>query len=515
MSLGLEIRVPKQHVEDGYTYVARFHSTVSGVQKSVRVVPGNDRSLNDDSQFDFVDAKTIVFLQKVGPDGTISEISPRVRLSILDDLRLFPVDKLYSPSVEGDAWNEQAKVVFQTAQWITTESARSRIQAMAAAFARLRVARGVKVRGILLEEMLQLLDATRDDCALVDVLVYAKLLLDLKLVQYRVGGYRVNDQLPQEVSVELERIRRIGMSFPFMPLTSSLCIGIIDALGYRGEASAIANRVRSRFQISQNSAETGVFTFGEVKSSFPSLGVQFHDLVGETVASGSEQTTILYSGNPDFYRAYLGRIFYFMTVFEEYHYHFSLLGARKEASEFVDEMMQLWNAMASIKRQDSRNRLSVSFAEVPEHLPSRVSFLASARYLFAAQNIEKFPNGLWIHDIDLYPDGDFRPIIGRIPETADIAISLSPFLGGLLPWKRFLAGNVYLRSTPKARRFLTHVQEYLDYWLQADGSWMIDQNALAYGVEKTLGLKYYDLLANRIPLRQSSMAALLEGSVRH
>ena len=237
--------------------------------------------------------------------------------------------------------------------------------------------------------------------------------------------------------------------------------------------------------------------------------------MGTTAAVGSKQTTILYSGNPEFYRAYLGRIFYFMTVFEEYHYHFSLLGPRKEANEFVDEMLQLWNAMASIKRQASRNRLSVSFAEVPENLPNRVSFLASARYLFAAQNIEKFPKGLWIHDIDLYPDGDFRPIIGRIPKTADIAISLSPFLGGILPWKRFLAGNVYLRSTPKTQRFLSCVQEYLDYWLQADGSWMIDQNALAHGAEKTVGLEYFDLLASHIPMRQSSMASLLEGTVGH
>ncbi|WP_141746449.1 hypothetical protein [Corynebacterium sp. HMSC055A01] len=515
MSLGLEVRVPKQHVEDGYTFVARFHSTVTGLQKSVRVVPGNDRSLCDDPQFDFVDTKTIVYLQKISPDGTVSEISPRVRLGVLDGLRLFPVEKLYKSSAEGDAWKGQAKVVFQTAQWITTESARNRIQAMAAAFARLRVPQGARARGILLDEMLKLLNASRDDCALVDVLVYAKLLLDLKLSQHRVGSYRVHGHLSQEYSAELERIRRVGMSFPFMPLTSSLCVGISDALGQRGEASAIANRVRARFDISQNSAETGVFTFGEIKNDFPSLGVQFYDLVGTTAAVGSKQTTILYSGNPEFYRAYLGRIFYFMTVFEEYHYHFSLLGPRKEANEFVDEMLQLWNAMASIKRQASRNRLSVSFAEVPENLPNRVSFLASARYLFAAQNIEKFPKGLWIHDIDLYPDGDFRPIIGRIPKTADIAISLSPFLGGILPWKRFLAGNVYLRSTPKTQRFLSCVQEYLDYWLQADGSWMIDQNALAYGAEKTVGLEYFDLLASHIPMRQSSMASLLEGTVGH
>lgn len=513
MRTDIRVYLPSRLCESDERVVLRVNDVKNREIRTFTINSNGCTSIPDEPVF----AKDpIVFLQAHDKDGRIKDLTSRARLSSALVLRTLDPKVLLEQFDASSGLHRQILNAFQFAQWISDDRIRLWLRIISTKFLRLRLPNSGMSQSSVLSVILSEVDSGSDTDEVTDLLLYFKSILEIRKVLAEDPGWRaVAPEANPALIHGLKRVARQVEHRRGLMLVQSLAVGLMDVTTGRATAASLADDVRRRFAELENGAETGSRTYGTVGDLDQPLRVEFTDLVGETVKSGREELTILYSGNPDFIRAYAARIFFFMTVFPEYHYHFALVGEETECRDFAEELNSLWRSSAEMKRQGPDGKLSISFTTLPEDLPQPMSFLASARFYFVKKCLLKFPKGLWVHDVDLYPENDFRPSLKRIPRGTDIGVSVSNFLAGVVPWKRVLAGNLLAYPTIRAKEFFEHAVNYLDFWLTEDGSWMVDQNALAYALEQTQGLVVHDFMSNGMPLTQSAMASLLESTVNN
>lgn len=511
MRSDFHVYLPARLSSGGERVLLRVRDLKGGEVRTFVVDPSGRTLIPEDRIFE---RDPILFLQRQTEDGALQDLTPRSRLSSVVILRTLDPKMLLQIYDADDERQRKVINAFKIAQWINDERIRLWLNIIATKFLRLRLPNSGMPQDALLSVLLREVDSGADTDEVTDLLLYLKTLLRARSVLVADPSWRaVRPESNLEIVSGLDSVLRNVQNRRALPLVQSLSVGMLDVVRGRSLASQVADEIREHLGDDELGAESGVKTYGDLKVSVDPLRVEFTDLLGETVERGRDELTVLYSGNPEFIRGYAARIFFFMTVFPEFHYHFALVGSETECDEFAQELRQLWQASADIKRQTSSDKLSISFTPMPAGLPHPVSFLASARFYFVKKYLSQFREGLWVQDVDLYPESDFRPVLNRIPAGTDIGVSLSNFLGGLLPWKRVLAGNLIAYPTPKTREFFDHAVNYLDHWLAADGSWMVDQNSLAFAVAQTDDLEIFDFMNAGMPMRQSAMASLLETTV--
>lgn len=227
--------------------------------------------------------------------------------------------------------------------------------------------------------------------------------------------------------------------------------------------------------------------------------------------AGLGRTTVIYSANPDYLRSYLMRLVYYVSLFPEYDYHIHLVGSETECLDMALCVLQTFQLNQSIRGKSLEfNHISFSFSEVPENVPEKVSYYASARFFYAAAIMSKTGSPVWIQDVDLFPTGDTLEFLNALKDH-DVSLFISHYLHGAFPWIRYLAGNVFINNTVYGFTFLREVSAYLAEWLTVEESWTVDQNALAFAVESCgPGLDLADVRRMRIPLQQSALAPRIE-----
>lgn len=255
----------------------------------------------------------------------------------------------------------------------------------------------------------------------------------------------------------------------------------------------------------------GSFTFGiPHKAYIENVDLKFiKNSKGSSLKNGP---VVLYSADPIFLRAYLSRVLFYMTVLPEHKYHFHIISKESEANELVELITEHLASICSIRNIDpSTIYFEATYSEVPPLVPDPKSYYAAARYLIASKVMNMHQSSVWIQDVDLYPTGDLTKSVAAL-ESTDISLFKSSYLGGMIPWVRHLAGNVYVRNSTVGHEFLVHVENYIRSFLIKDNSWMIDQNSLSYGVSM-LGRQHAigDTRLMRIPVQQSNLAAKIEG----
>ncbi|MGP9726241.1 hypothetical protein [Glutamicibacter sp. AOP3-A1-12] len=256
----------------------------------------------------------------------------------------------------------------------------------------------------------------------------------------------------------------------------------------------------------------GIFTFGTPEDR--NIGnIDLKLITSHDILSKTDGPVVLYSADPKYLRAYLTRVLFYMTTLPELKYHFHVVADEFEARDISDLISKHLQEICSVRKIDyNAIYFEVSYSSLPINVPEPKSYFASARYLVASKVMARHDTSVWIQDIDLYPTGDITKFIARL-ESNDISLYKSRVLGGMLPWVRHLAGNVYVKNTPTGFKFLSFVEEYLQEFLIRENSWMIDQNSLSYGIEK-IGIEVGvgDTRTMRIPVQQSNLAARIEGS---
>src|SRR5699024_3862435 len=96
--------------------------------------------------------------------------------------------------------------------------------------------------------------------------------------------------------------------------------------------------------------------------------------------------------------------------------------------------------------------------------------------------LEDYRN-LYLMDADLAVDAHPGAFLKKVRELP-VAVPKSLGASALSPWRRYMAGNIPLSRRILEKVFLNDLQRYLLHGMVRKDSWMLDQNALSYAVEK-------------------------------
>ncbi|MHC5560397.1 hypothetical protein [Kocuria sp. U4B] len=199
--------------------------------------------------------------------------------------------------------------------------------------------------------------------------------------------------------------------------------------------------------------------------------------------SSRDFPVILYSANPRFLKRYFPQLAFNMALFPEFAYHVHVVAEQDEALATMDLCTDLLGLVLRMRDQpEDAVTVDWSSSGVPDGVAQDKTYFAAARYLVAPELLDFYGCDIWIQDADLLPTGDIRLVPARTQE-ADVVLPTVQRLNGIVPWRRYLAGNVLIRQTDNGRAFLEATIRYLRSSLDRDNSWRLNQNALTYAME--------------------------------
>lgn len=270
----------------------------------------------------------------------------------------------------------------------------------------------------------------------------------------------------------------------------------------------------SQSKILKTSGLGGAATYGSCEEGDETIAIApvVLEYLHKSVPSvHAQEPTIIYSADPHFLKSYLPRLLFYVSLFPEYRYHFHIIASKYESTVVKDLILKHIQSIVSIRSSEaSTPKIDISFSECPADVKERVSYYASARYMIAGEIMKESSRPVWIQDVDLYPTGELSSFLPTFL-AHDVSLYRSSFLGGTLPWVRYLAGNVFVSPTSAGMEFLVNVDRYMRHWLTVESSWMIDQNAISYGIESMKSsLLMADTRTMRVPVQQSALANRIE-----
>ncbi|MEV8144227.1 hypothetical protein [Specibacter sp. NPDC078709] len=276
--------------------------------------------------------------------------------------------------------------------------------------------------------------------------------------------------------------------------------------GSRVIADAVVKRSAT---VAKFGMDIGAMTYGTVGEAhqYKTPGILWHSANYST----NSTVTVLYSGNVAFLRRYLGRIFFYLIAQPQLSAHIHIVADSAEALSFITEADSLLMAMHSFAGRDSDvPSIAWSSSVPPEAIGNLITYFACARYLVALDVMTKHDSAIWIQDVDLFPTSPITNTKDSL-DLFDVALVQSDGLNFMAPWRRYLAGNVYINQTDNAREFLRFVSEYITFFLSREHSWMLDQNALDWAVEKCSDyVRIGNMKHLNINLTQSIMNSAIE-----
>lgn len=205
-----------------------------------------------------------------------------------------------------------------------------------------------------------------------------------------------------------------------------------------------------------------------------------HEL-GERKSANS--TSIVVSVDPRFYRIYAPYLYFCAQQLPEIDVTLVICGTGGQAKELIGDGHRYMKALAGLNGSGYPQNLNHYFMPVPKFAIERRTFYAGARFFAASTLLERYAN-LYLMDADLVVDvhpGAFLKKVRSLP----VAVPKSAGPAALSPWRRYMAGNIPLNQEILNTSFLEDTQRYLAHGFRSRSSWMLDQNALSYAIERS------------------------------
>lgn len=183
-----------------------------------------------------------------------------------------------------------------------------------------------------------------------------------------------------------------------------------------------------------------------------------------------------------FYRTYAPMLRFFAQQMPDVDYNFLICGSRDEALEAVADAGVYARSLATLNRSGNPRNVHHFWMPVPVFVADPVTFYACARFFAVQMLLDRYVN-VYLMDADLATGVDPRPYLRRVAKLPFALPSMSGFTA-LHPWRRYMAGNVALNRGVLETPVLTDLQDYVALGLRQPHSWTLDQNALAYTIER-------------------------------
>lgn len=495
-------------------FVFRFKTNDGSRSASLRM-PAKRRQLSlPGSIAEFLDKRTKVWITTTSEKSVI-ELTPRVSVGVGERVSDFSIPSLFA-KIDGptDSRLKQALEVIEVCRIITSDRARNYIRALSQSLHLRGLVNYLDTKGTLIHHIIEAYSDRRfnDGTEILDTLFYIyyynKLHLATKGSSWE--SYLHNNGFIPEVRDRLLVILDELTMRDSFPLCSTLRIGLEETLFSREIAENTAHKLRSDVELEPRlQGEVGALSYGVPGIPQNDITPTFEGLFGYNFTANSDRITILYSGDIKFIAAYAPRLLFFANLFPELDFHINVIGNKAETTSLCSKLVSLMEQIQNLRGDLSNKNISYSITPVPNGVDALIPYYASVRFYFAHQFLKNYRQGLWIHDVDLYPEGDISRYV-KYFSNYDLALVVSGLHSGICPWKRYLAGNIFFQPTEASAEVLQRTTNYLSYWLQENPSWMIDQNALAWGFDGVKDIRIRNLRPLFLPLKQSVLAGRIE-----
>lgn len=298
-------------------------------------------------------------------------------------------------------------------------------------------------------------------------------------------------------------------------IAEAVTLGKIHSLDDRNAADREFTRARTLDTtrvIRHFYVDMGAMTYysdSTMSSADPTADISaIHESFRPYAAVESKATTsLVVSVDARFYRVYAPLLYFYAQQLPELDMSIVICGNRGLAKELIIDGRRYMNALRALNHSGRMTNVHHYVLPVPRFVSEAKTFYASARFFVASRLLERYEN-IYLMDADLTVDTHPKAFLDSVAPLPFAA----PQTGGeaaLSPWRRFMAGNIPLNRQVLDTSILDDVQRYLAVGLRSRSSWMLDQNALAYAIERSPG-SYANLNEYRRPFRAPSFKVTWE-----
>lgn len=241
----------------------------------------------------------------------------------------------------------------------------------------------------------------------------------------------------------------------------------------------------------------GVTSYFDIKNKENLKNIKEPEFISEIIKPLSK-TTIVMSVDPKFLRKYGLKIFSNIIALKNYHVHFHVIGEESLVYETINQAKTLFDNMKEFYNTDrSINEPTYSIEECPDFVKQETTYYACSRFIHAEYFMSKFNTNILILDADYTILDDFKVFLNKI-NRLDVGMSIRFPMACMSPWTRNMGGSVFLKNNKQGRTYIKYVNQYIIKGLEFENSWILDQNALSYGMEIVLA-NHKDINIQNIP----------------
>ncbi|CDZ99664.1 hypothetical protein BN1048_00590 [Jeotgalicoccus saudimassiliensis] len=228
-----------------------------------------------------------------------------------------------------------------------------------------------------------------------------------------------------------------------------------------------------------------------------------------------KETTLVFSVDEVFLRVYGPSLLYSITALERVHFHFHVIS--DNAENIIKDTLNLFNNIIEFRKIKTVTLPTFSYEDIPKNVENITTYYACARFMHADYFLEKFENEILILDADFMFINDLDELLIKCRES-DIATTSSSIGLSIFPWRRFMAGIVYLKNEEVSKEFMRGTTAYILNQYENEHTWTLDQNALSFGYyyikEKFESFNFGDTHVNKRPFLHPDFRGNLEKQVK-
>lgn len=302
----------------------------------------------------------------------------------------------------------------------------------------------------------------------------------------------VAEQDPTSLKTLVSRIDGLASSFESAPsqISALNLLGKIFSLVDRSAAADYFSLIRQKDDsdlISYFYTDVGALSYysqsqivsPEVSARTRSVQESIHEIA---VSHTGNELGILVSVDPNFFRIYSWLIYYYAQQLPHIDFNFLICCDQDSAKQLISDGEKYAEALSTLNKSGTPENIGYFHIPVPDFAIQQKTFYACARFYAAERLLKEYPQ-VYVMDADLMFTEDPTKYFSRIKDL-QVAAPENIGLTYLSPWRRHLAGNIPLNRSVLNTDFLSDLQDYISYGLAAKSSWMLDQNALTYSIEK-------------------------------
>ncbi|MCC3297587.1 hypothetical protein [Arthrobacter caoxuetaonis] len=193
-------------------------------------------------------------------------------------------------------------------------------------------------------------------------------------------------------------------------------------------------------------------------------------------------TVIAISVDKTFFRIYIGWFLFYAQQLPEIDFAIYICAPAEEARTLVEDGDRFIAALSNLNSGSTPSNLAYYGVSTPDFVNQERTYYACVRFYALPHLLARYDNA-YLVDADLYFENDPGAFLKKVRDYT-FGTVVNEGLIALPPWRRNMAGNVVANRSVLSTNLLDDLLTYISHGLKESTSWMLDQNAITYAVER-------------------------------